>query len=89
MSIASTLGVSTAVAPASVELAALAGLNELAGSGRESKELAGWPVVSLMTAGMWLVPLKTAGSTGSRVFRDGEERRLMRVIDPTDGKRPP
>lgn len=89
VSIASTLGVSTAVAPASVELAALAGLNELAGTGRESKELAGWPAVSLMTAGMWLVPLKTAGSTGSRVFRDGEERRLMRVIDPTDGKRPP
>lgn len=89
VSVAAMFGVGMAVVPASDGLAVLAGLDELAGTARESKELARWPAMSLVTCGMWLVPVKTAGSTTSRVCRDGEERRLMTVIDPTDGKRPP
>jgi transposase-like protein len=89
VSVAATLGVGMAAAPSSVEMAVLADLDELAGTAHESKELARWPAVSLVTCGMWLVPVKAAGSTTSRVFRDGEVRRLMTVIDPTDGKRPP
>jgi transposase-like protein len=73
----------------SVEAAVLSGLEELAQAVREEEGLARWSAVSVVTDGMWLVPISWAGPTTSRVFADGDERRLMALIDPYDGKRPP
>jgi hypothetical protein len=74
------------VAPAVMDLSGVDGLAGLAG---ETQGLGRWPVVSLVTAGRWLVPVDTTGSTTLRVFPDGGERRLMVGIDPDDGTRPP
>jgi Domain of unknown function (DUF6431) len=67
----------------------LSGVDGLAGVAGEARGLGRWPVMSLVTGGRWLVPVDASGSTTSRVFPDGGERRLMVGIDPDDGTRPP
>jgi hypothetical protein len=81
------LGVVGVASPVVVRV--LAAVDGLARGTGETQGVGRWPAVSLVTGGMWLVPVDRAGSTTSRVFPDGGERRLMVGIDPDDGTRPP
>ena len=81
------LGVAAVVSP--VEVSVLSVLQRLAGVACEREGLGRWPAVSLVTSGMWLVPVGSARPTTLRVFPDGNERRLMALIDPNDETRPP
>ncbi len=81
------LGVAELVSP--VEVSVLASLEVLARAAGGKESLGRWPAVSLVTGGMWLVPVSSPGSTTSRVFPNGAERRLMALIDPNDETRPP
>jgi hypothetical protein len=82
-------GLSVAATVLSVEMAMLSALDQLVGAVCETEGSARWPAASLVTNGMWLIPVSSAGPTTSRVFSDGAERRLMAVIDPNMGERPP
>jgi hypothetical protein len=82
-------GLSVAATVLSVEMAMLSALDQLVGAVCETEGSARWPAASLVTNGMWLSPVTVRGPTTSRVYRNGDERRLMALIDPNDGKRPP
>lgn len=87
--VGAVIGLRVAGLASSAEAAVLSGLDDLARAVCETDVLARWPAVSVMTNGRWLVPVSSAGPTTSRVFPDGDERRLMTLIDSSDGKRPP
>jgi hypothetical protein len=83
------VGLGVAAFVSSAEKTALSGLEQLAAAVREVEGLARWPAVAVVTDGMWLVPVSSARPTTSRVFRSGLEGRLMNLIDPHNGERPP
>jgi Domain of unknown function (DUF6431) len=81
------LGVAELVSP--VEVSVLASLEVLARAAGGKESLGRWPAVSLVTGGMWLIPVSSPRSTTSRVYPNGTVRRLMALIDPNDEMRPP
>jgi len=55
----------------------------------ETESLERWPAISVWTGGMWLAPLNIDCAPRTRVFPTADEQRLMSLIDPDEGKRPP
>lgn len=55
----------------------------------ETECLECWPAISVWTGGMWLAPLNVANAPRTRVFPTADGERLMLLIDPNEGKRPP
>jgi transposase-like protein len=87
--VAVVIGLGLAELASPVEVSVLASLEVLARAAGEKESLGRWPAVSLVTGGMWLIPVSSARSTTSRVYPNSAERRLMALIDPNDETRPP
>lgn len=86
LAVAASLAPSVDAVAVSVETAAVSALDVLVSVACETERLARWPAVSLVTQGMWLIPLR---SPRSRVFQDTGGRRLMALTDRSGGERPP
>jgi hypothetical protein len=82
-------GLNVAATVLTLEMAMLMALDELVGAVCETEGSARWSTASVVTNGMWLSPVTVRGPTTLRAYRNGDERRLMALIDPNDGKRPP
>jgi hypothetical protein len=87
--IATGLGGQVGLAAGAAETAALSALQAAVVVMCETESLAAWPAISVWTGGMWLASLNINCAPRTRVFPAASEGRLMSLIDPNDGKRPP
>jgi hypothetical protein len=87
--LAACLGASVSAVAASVEATVLSALDPMVAEVCEAEGLAYWSAMSLVTEGMWLAPVKSAGPPRSTVFSDAPEEGLMAGIDRNDEEKPP
>jgi hypothetical protein len=87
--IATGLGGQVGLAAGAAETAALSALQAAVVVMCETESLEAWPAISVWTGGMWLASLNINCAPRTRVFPAAGEGRLMSLIDPNDGKRPP